>query len=105
DLMVIRDPYVILGLVVLAVLVDILVSKMPQAGEKGDSVSLKKTLSSLLKNKRYAYGVLSLVMYMGAQIMCWTYIYQYAEGIGIQATIAANYQLLAFILFTIGRII
>ena len=105
DLMVIRDPYVILGLVVLAVLVVILVSKMPQAGEKGDSVSLKKTLSSLLKNKRYAYGVLSLVMYMGAQIMCWTYIYQYAEGIGIQATIAANYQLLAFILFTIGRII
>src|SRR5690606_15295004 len=79
--------------------------KMPQAGEKGDSVSLKKTFSSLLKNKRYAYGVLSLVMYMGAQIMCWTYIYQYAEGIGIQETIAANYQFLAFILFTIGRII
>ena len=105
DLMVIRDPYVILGLVVLAVLVVILVSKMPQAGEQGDSVSLKKTFSSLIKNKRYAYGVLSLVMYMGAQIMCWTYIYQYAEGIGIQATIAANYQLLAFILFTIGRII
>lgn len=105
DLMVIRDPYVILGLVVLAVLVVILVSKMPQARDKDGTVSLKNTFSSLLKNKRYSYGVLSLIMYMGAQIMCWTYIYQYAEGIGIEATIAANYQLVAFILFTIGRII
>lgn len=105
DLMVIRDPYVILGLVVLAVLVVILVSKMPQARDRDGAVSLKKTFSSLMKNKRYSYGVLSLIMYMGAQIMCWTYIYQYAEGIGIEATIAANYQLVAFILFTIGRII
>ncbi|EKF54045.1 L-fucose transporter [Galbibacter marinus] len=105
DLLVVRDPYVILGLVVLAVLVIILISKMPQAKDSDGDVSLKKTFSSLLKNKRYSYGVLSLVMYMGAQIMCWTYIYQYAEGMEITASIAANYQLLAFILFTIGRII
>ncbi|WP_417361048.1 L-fucose:H+ symporter permease [Galbibacter sp.] len=105
DLMVIRDPYVILGLVVLAVLVVIFISKMPQARDQDGIVSLKSTFASLIKNKRYAYGVLSLVMYMGAQIMSWTYIYQYAEGIGISASIAANYQLLAFILFTIGRII
>lgn len=105
DLLVIRDPYVILGLVVLAVLVVILVSKMPQARDRDGVLSLKNTFSSLMKNSRYTYGVLSLVMYMGAQIMCWTYIYQYAEGIGIAATTAANYQLIAFILFTIGRII
>src|SRR5690606_4025566 len=105
DLLVVRDPYVILGLVVLAVLVIILISKMPQAKDSDGDVSLKKMFSSLLKNKRYSYGVLSLVMYMGAQIMCWTYIYQYAEGMEITASIAANYQLLAFILFTIGRII
>lgn len=105
DLMVIRDPYVILGLVVLAVLVVILISKMPQAKDRDGIVSVKNTFSTLIKNKRYAYGVVSLVMYMGAQIMCWTYIYQYAEGMGISASIAANYQLLAFVLFTIGRII
>src|SRR5690606_1048088 len=105
DLMVIRDPYVILGLVVLAVLVIILISKMPQAKDRDGIVSVKNTFSTLIKNKRYAYGVVSLVMYMGAQIMCWTYIYQYAEGMGISASIAANYQLLAFILFTVGRII
>lgn len=105
DLLVIRDPYVILGLIVIAVLVVILMSKMPQAKDSGGRVSLRKTFTALLKNRRYSYGVFSLVMYMGAQIMCWTYIYQYAEGIGIEASIAANYQLLAFILFTIGRII
>src|SRR5690606_1965807 len=32
-------------------------------------------------------------------------IYQYAEGIGIASSTAANYQLLAFVLFTVGRII
>src|SRR5690554_6654711 len=65
DLLVVRDPYVILGLVVLAVLVIILISKMPQAKDSDGDVSLKKMFSSLLKNKRYSYGVLSLVMYMG----------------------------------------
>ncbi|MEH6703709.1 MAG: L-fucose:H+ symporter permease [Galbibacter orientalis] len=105
DLMVIRDPYVILGLVVLVVLVLILLSKMPQVRTKEEEVSLSKTFSGLFKNKRYVYGVLSLVLYMGAQIMCWTYIYQYAEGINITADVAANYQLCAFILFTIGRAI
>ncbi|MDG3583854.1 L-fucose:H+ symporter permease [Galbibacter pacificus] len=105
DLMVIRDPYVILGIVVLAVLVMILLNKMPQVRDEEGIPSLSKTFSSLFKNKRYVYGVLALVMYMGAQIMCWTYIYQYAEGIGVSSETAANYQLAAFFLFTIGRAI
>ncbi|MEM9647169.1 MAG: MFS transporter, partial [Bacteroidota bacterium] len=37
--------------------------------------------------------------------MCWTYIYQYAEAIGVSATIAANYQFVAFIVFLVGRAI
>ena len=35
--------------------------------------------------------------------MCWTYIYQYAEAIGIDSVTAGYYQMAAFILFTIGR--
>ena len=35
--------------------------------------------------------------------MCWTYIYQYAEGIGINSVTAGSYQLAAFILFIVGR--
>ena len=103
DLLVIRDPYVILGLVVMLVLFLIAVNKMPQAKGESSIPSLSETFSGLGKNKRYVFGVISQVLYVGVQIMCWTYIYQYAESIGISSNIAANYQLVAFILFTVGR--
>lgn len=103
DLMAIRDPYVILGLVILAVFVLIVVSKMPQAKEDGEIPSLGKTFSDLWANKKYVFGVMSQVLYVGAQIMCWTYIYQYAEAIGMSSEDAANYQFVAFILFLVGR--
>ena len=103
DLMVIRDPYVILGLVIIAVFVLFLVSKMPNIKEEGSNENVKKTFKRLLKNKIYSKGVLAQIMYVGAQIMCWTYIYQYAEGIGMDSVTAGYYQMVAFLLFTLGR--
>lgn len=103
DLLVIRNPYVILGLVIIGVFMLILVNKMPQTRGEGTMPSLARTFASLIKNKKYVLGVLAQVLYVGAQIMCWTYIYQYAEGIGIASDIAANYQFMAFIIFLIGR--
>ncbi|WP_165747843.1 L-fucose:H+ symporter permease [Cellulophaga sp. Z1A5H] len=105
DLMVIRDPYVILGLVILGVFIFILVSKMPQAQEEGAIPSLSTTFKDLGKNHKYVLGVIAQIMYVGAQIMCWTYIYQYAEAIGMSGEDAANYQFAAFFLFMIGRVI
>ena len=103
DLMVIRDPYVILGLVILAVFVLVWVSKMPEAKAEDKLPSLKQTGRALLNKPNYVLGVLAQVVYVGAQIMCWTYIYQYAEAIGMASETAANYQLVAFILFLAGR--
>jgi len=57
----------------------------------------------LLKNKIYSKGVLAQILYVGAQIMCWTYIYQYAEGMGMESVTAGYYQMAAFIFFTFGR--
>lgn len=105
DLMVIRNPYVILGLVVIAIFILIAVSKMPQAKDDSGKPKLKVVFSKLFKNKKYALGVVSLVLYMGIQIMCWTYIYQYAEAKAISGSVAATYQLGAFVLFTVGRAI
>ncbi|WP_062060314.1 L-fucose:H+ symporter permease [Aquimarina longa] len=105
DLLVIRDPYVILGLVLIGVFILIAVSKMPQAKDEGGIPSIGDTFAGLRKNKKYVLGVLAQILYVGAQIMCWTYIYQYAEGIGISSDIAANYQFIAFIVFLIGRAI
>jgi len=103
DLMVIRNPYVILGLVLIGIFVLFVISKMPQSKEEGDLPSIGDTFATLSKNTKYVLGVLAQILYVGAQIMCWTYIYQYAEAIGIDSVTAGDYQLAAFILFIVGR--
>jgi FHS family L-fucose permease-like MFS transporter len=103
DLMVIRNPYVILGLVIIAVFVLFLIIKMPNSKDDVFNENIGKTIKRLFKNKDYSNGVVAQVLYVGAQIMCWTYIYQYAEGIGIDSVTAGYYQMAAFILFTVGR--
>jgi len=105
DLLVIRNPYVILGIVILAVFILFVVSKMPQSREEGEMPPIGHTFAVLSKNKKYVQGVLAQILYVGAQIMCWTYIYHYAEGIGMDSVTAGYYQMAAFILFTVGRAI
>lgn len=103
DLIVIRNPYVILGLVIIAVFILFLVSKMPQSKDDGGLPKIGDTFAVLKKNKKYVFGVLAQIFHTGCLIMCWTYIYQYAEAIGIDSVTAGYYQMAAFVLFTIGR--
>ncbi|TXN34322.1 L-fucose:H+ symporter permease [Flagellimonas hymeniacidonis] len=105
DLLVIRDPYVILGLVISIIFVVFLVSKMPQARDKDGIPSIGMIFKTLSKNKKYVMGVLAQILYVGAQIMCWTYIYQYAEAIGMDSVTAGYYQMAAFVVFVVGRAI
>jgi len=113
DLAVIRDPYVVLGLVVVAVFVLFVVSKMPQSKEEGTMPSLGDTFKKLGTNSKYVLGVVAQILYVGGQIMTWTYIYQYAEAIdlanadvvGYEKIDVFAYQFLAFVLFTVGRIV
>ncbi|WP_299431728.1 L-fucose:H+ symporter permease [uncultured Maribacter sp.] len=105
DLLVIRNPYVILGLVLIGVFILFFVSKMPQSKAEGGMPSIGDTFANLAKNNKYILGVLAQILYVGAQIMCWTYIYQYAEAIGMDSVTAGYYQMAAFILFTLGRAI
>ena len=105
DLLVIRDPYVALGLVISIVFVIFLVSKMPQTKADGEMPKIGETFATLAKNSKYTSGVMSQILYVGGQIMCWTYIYQYAEGIGMDSVTAGYYQMAAFVLFTFGRAI
>ncbi len=103
DLMIIRDPYLILGFFVTIFFLIIFFYKMPNTGETEKNGNLSKEINVLICNKRYTYGVVAQTFYVGAQIMCWTYIYQYCESIGVNNANAANYQFFAFILFFIGR--
>ena len=103
DLMVIRDPYVILGLVILGVLVLFAISKMPDSKDINSNDNVQETTKKLFKNNRYSTGVISQILYVGTQIMCWTYIYQYAEAINIDSVNAGYFQMIAFIVFFLGR--
>ena len=105
DLLVIRNPYVILGLVLIGIFVVFIISKMPQSKDEGGMPSISDTFETLAKNGEYVKGVFAQILYVGAQIMCWTYIYQYAEGIGMDSVTAGDFQMAAFILFVVGRAI
>jgi len=80
-----------------------IISKMPQSKEEGGMPSIGDTFAALGKNIKYVLGVVAQILYVGAQIMCWTYIYQYAEAIDIDSVTAGDYQLAAFLLFIVGR--
>ena len=103
DLLVIRDPYVILGLVLIGVFILFAAVKMPQSKEVDGMPNIRNTFSALANDSKYILGLLAQILYVGAQIMCWTYIYQYAEGIGMGAVTTGYYQMVAFVLFTVGR--
>ena len=109
DLTVIRNPYVILALVVLCVFVIIAITKMPKVKEEetteGDVHTVKQTLSNLWNNKIYRDGVISQIFYVGAQIMCWTFIIQYADRLGIDKATAQVYNIVAMSLNLSGRFI
>lgn len=103
DLMVIRDPYVALGLFVILILIIIAVVKMPKGHETGAPSTVRESISRLLKSPIYREGVLAQAFYVGAQIMCWTYIYQYAETLGIDNQSAVSYAYAALAIFLVGR--
>ena len=105
DLLVIRNPYVVLGLVLIGVFILFLISKMPESKADGKMPSIGATFQILSKNRKYVLGVLAQIFNVGAQIMMWTYIYQYAEAIGIDSVSAGYYQLAAFVVFFLGRAI
>lgn len=103
DLMVIRNPYVILGLVVLAILVLIALVKMPESKDSDGKIDFGGTMKRLLANRNFVEGTLAQMFYVGAQIMVWTYIYQYAESIGISNYDAVNYAYASLGVFLVGR--
>lgn len=106
DLAVIRDPYVAIGLVVLAVFVVFLFTKIPNIqGKDGKKVSNRETLSNLWHNNIYRSGVVAQMFYVAAQIMVWTFIIQYADNLGIDKATAQNYNICAMGMFLCSRFV
>ncbi len=105
DLAVIRNPYVILGFVVIAMLVVIAVAKMPKRESADHEIHPWHSAKRLFSNKIYREGVIAQVFYVGAQIMCWTFIIQYADNLGIAKAQAQNYNIVAMAIFISSRFI
>ncbi|MBD5422075.1 MAG: L-fucose:H+ symporter permease [Bacteroides sp.] len=103
DLAIIRDPYVALGLVVLAILVVMALTRMPRTDNHGAKVSVGETMRRIWADHRYSFGVVAQMFYVAAQIMVWTFIIQYADNLGISKAVAQNYNILAMCLFLIFR--
>ncbi len=104
DLAIIRDPYVMLGVAVMIIFFIILFAKMPKTEVK-EQGSVGDSFRRLFKNAHFIEGVFAQVFYVGAQIMCWTFIIQYAERLGIDKATAQLYNMVAMAMFVSSRFI
>ena len=105
DLAIIRDPYIILGAVVIVIFFLIRFTKMPALGQNTKQADTKASFKRLLRNASYREGVIAQMFYVGAQIMCWTFVIQYAERLGLSKAQAQNYNILAMAIFLSSRFI
>ncbi|PTN07752.1 L-fucose:H+ symporter permease [Mangrovibacterium marinum] len=114
DLDILSSPYVAIGGVIIAVFLIILLTKMPRNEESSHDLNLWEALKNLLRVPRYYEGVVAQLFYVGAQIMCWTFIVQYGQRIfmeqfgmtaGDAAQKAQAYNIVAMACFLVFRFI
>jgi FHS family L-fucose permease-like MFS transporter len=105
DLAIIRNPYVILGFVVILMFIITFITKMPASSKADHKSDTGAMFGRLLKNATYREGVIAQMFYVAAQIMCWTFIIQYAENLGIPKAEAQRYNIIAMVMFLSSRFI
>ncbi|MGJ8630600.1 MAG: L-fucose:H+ symporter permease [Glaciecola sp.] len=113
DLEVIRNPYLAIGVVVFLMLLIIAFKKMPATEERAVSLDIGGTFKRLLANQNYREGVIAQMFYVGAQIMCWTFIIHYGTEVlmntGMTEKAAESqsqiYNIYAMIIFCLSRFI
>ena len=113
DLSVLISPYLIIGLVIVAMFLIIFFTKMPKNGDGNSDIHFLPTLRRIFSLKYYREGVIAQFFYVGAQIMCWTFIIQYgtrvfmAEGMDEQAAevLSQQFNIYAMMLFICSRFV
>lgn len=105
DLGIVMIPYAVIAMVVIGVLLVFLLSKMPDTGHEEEKIDLWPLIKRLA-HFRYLGGVVAQTFYVGAQIMCWTFIIHYGMTlIGLTAAQAQNYNIVAMVIFLTSRFI
>lgn len=113
DLSTLIAPYLTIGLVILVMLIVIRMTKMPRNGDQSKEINFIPTLKRIFSIHHYREGVIAQFFYVGAQIMCWTFIIQYgthlfvSQGMEEKAAevLSQKYNIIAMIIFCISRFI
>ena len=113
DLSVLIAPYLIIGVVILVMLLVIRSTPMPRNADTSKSIDFIPTLKRIFSKRHYKYGVVAQFFYVGAQIMCWTFIIQYgthlftSQGMEEQAAevLSQKYNIIAMVIFCVSRFI
>ena len=113
DLDILISPYLAIGAVIVVMFLIILFTKMPKNADQSHDIHIMTTLKRLVGLKRYREGVIAQFFYVGAQIMCWTFIIQYgtrvfmAEGMDEQAAevLSQRFNIYAMVFFICSRFI
>ena len=113
DLSVLITPYLAIGLIIAVMFLVIRFTKMPSNADSNHDVHPLTTLKRIYRITRYREGVIAQFFYVGAQIMCWTFIIQYGtrvlmgEGMSEQAAevMSQRYNIIAMVIFVSSRFI
>lgn len=109
DLITVRGPYIAIAVVVGILFLVFLFSKLPRTISHDSPLTLQElgaTFRRLFSNGRYIEGVVAQAFYVGAQIMCWTFIIHYGmTAVGLTASQAQSYNIAAMALFLVSRFI
>ncbi len=109
DLVTVRGPYIAIAVVVAVLFLVFLFNKLPRTISHENPLTIKElgaTFGRLFRNGRYLEGVVAQAFYVGAQIMCWTFIIHYGmTAVGLTAAQAQGYNMVAMGIFLASRFI
>lgn len=113
DLSVLITPYIIIAAVIAVMFIIIRFAKMPKNGDQSHDINFIPTLKRIFRIKHYREGVIAQFFYVGAQIMCWTFIIQYGthyfmlEGMDERSAevLSQEFNIYAMVLFCCSRFI
>ena len=113
DLNVLIGPYLVIGIVIAIMFAVIYMTKMPKNGDQSKEINFLPTLKRIFSIPRYREGVIAQFFYVGAQIMCWTFVIQYGtrifmgEGMDERSAevLSQQYNIIAMVIFCCSRFI
>lgn len=101
----VTSTYNVLGLCLIAVMIGMLVAKMP-AGSDDSRGSVVDSFKRLVRNKTYIFGVVAQFFYVGAQIGVWSYTIRIVmQELGCDESEGASWYLATIICFSSARFV